>query len=312
MITKTAILVLACAVAYAAGNPAIGVEWRWPARHVTVTPNVMSLPWEKIAQTYVPKVRIPGYKKVENCGPVIENPARIVGGNEAVPHSYPWMAAIFIDDAWFCGGSIISEEWILTAAHCMDGARTAEVVLGAQNIDKYEASQVTVYSTDFTVHEYYNPSLITDDLALIHLSEPITFTTEIQPVCMPAYSTPGLEAGELVNPSGWGTTSDNDFYITDVLREVTVPVMSNRQCKLIYGPSVTDNTVCVDTTGGMGICSGDSGGPLNHVENGISYIRGISSYGSSAGCETGYPNGFSRVSNYLDWIETNTGIAIDP
>ncbi|MBD5000944.1 trypsin-like serine protease, partial [Xanthomonas citri pv. citri] len=61
-----------------------------------------------------------------------------------------------------------------------------------------------------------------------------------------------------------------------------------------------------------GTCSGDSGGPMNYVDGGRTVTRGIVSFGSSTGCETGYPDGFTRVINYLDWIETNTGIAVDP
>ena len=68
-----------------------------------------------------------------DCG--LPGPAdKIVGGEEATPHQYPWMAALFIDDKWFCGGSLISDEWVMTAGHCADGASSVNVMLGAHNV----------------------------------------------------------------------------------------------------------------------------------------------------------------------------------
>ncbi|KAA0202589.1 hypothetical protein HAZT_HAZT010462 [Hyalella azteca] len=89
---------------------------------------------------------------VEGCGPVtVEN--RAIEGEVAAPHSYPWMVALFIDDAYFCGGAIIDDQWILTAAHCMDGAASVEVVAGVNDLRQPDRYQVSLTSTDFTVHE---------------------------------------------------------------------------------------------------------------------------------------------------------------
>ncbi|KAA0202996.1 hypothetical protein HAZT_HAZT010845 [Hyalella azteca] len=291
-----------------AGNPAAGVEWRWTPRHLTVSPNVHAAPYKQVIESYVPRGYTPGTRQVAGCGPV---PAqdRIVGGEEAVPHSYPWMVALFIDDMYFCGGSIIDDQWILTAAHCMDGV---EVVAGAHNVRQNEPTQLTFTSTDFTIHEHYNDALIRDDIAVIHLPEPLVWSSYIAPVCLPAASAPELQDGVLVNPSGWGRPSDTQSTISDVLRQVVVPVLSNDVCADTYGgASVTPNVICIDSTGGKGTCMGDSGGPMNYVDGGKTYTRGIVSYGSSTGCETGYPDVFTRVTHYLDWISEKTGIAID-
>ena len=130
--------------------------------------------------TLPPRGSMPGYKAgtrnmAGDCGMPGPN-SRIVGGEEATPHQYPWMAALFIDDKWFCGGSLISDEWIMTAGHCADGASSVEVMLGAHNVrEDAEDGRMEIISTDIVNHESYNPFLIHNDIALIHLPAPIEF-----------------------------------------------------------------------------------------------------------------------------------------
>ncbi|XP_047486378.1 chymotrypsin BI-like [Penaeus chinensis] len=269
MIGKLSLL-LVC-VAVASGNPAAGKPWHWKSPRPLVDPRIHV-----------------------NATP------RIVGGVEATPHSWPHQAALFIDDMYFCGGSLISNEWVLTAAHCMDGAGFVEVVLGAHNIRENEASQVSIVSTDFFTHENWNSWLLTNDIALIKLPSPVSTNSNIKTVRLPSSD---VSVGTTVTPTGWGRPSDSASGISDVLRQVNVPVMTNDECNSVYG-IVGDGVVCIDGTGGKSTCNGDSGGPLNL--NGMTY--GITSFGSSAGCEKGYPAAFTRVHYYLDWIEQKTGV----
>ncbi|KAK8405226.1 hypothetical protein O3P69_001653 [Scylla paramamosain] len=268
MIAKLALL-LVC-VAVASGNPAAGKPWHWKSPRPLVTP----------------------------IGPV--KSSRIVGGEEATPHSWPHQVALFIDSMYFCGGSLISNEWVLTAAHCMDGARSVEVVMGAHNIRQNEPSQVTMTSTNFFTHEQWNSFNLKNDLALIRLPKAVSFNGNIQAVSLPASD---VAVGTIVTPTGWGRPSDSSGGTSNVLREVDVPIMSNADCNAIYG-IVGAGQICIDSTGGKGTCNGDSGGPLNHA--GKTY--GITSFGSSAGCEKGYPDAFTRVNHYLDWIKQHTGV----
>merc|ERR1711892_1037933 len=123
-----------------------------------------------------PKIteRMPGYKKgtksfAGECGiPGGVAGERIVGGTEATPHSFPWMAALFINDAWFCGGTLISDEYILTAAHCTTDATTARILLGAHDVKAAEEEgRIEMISTDIYTNEDYNPVLLHNDIALI-------------------------------------------------------------------------------------------------------------------------------------------------
>ena len=125
--------------------------------------------------------RTPGYKKgtksmAGECG--MPGPSeRIVGGTEATPHSYPWMAALFVDGKWFCGGTLISDEWVLTAAHCAKDASEMRIMLGAHEIkEESEEGRIEVITRDFFTHENYNTINLHNDLALVHLPEPVTFT----------------------------------------------------------------------------------------------------------------------------------------
>nr|ATO74509.1 collagenolytic serine protease [Eriocheir sinensis] len=271
MIRKIALL-LAC-LALANGNPAAGKEWIWKSRMPVLTPE----------------------------GTISRPATRIVGGSEAVPHSWPHQVGLFIDNMYFCGGSLISNEWVLTAAHCTDGAGFVEVVMGAHYIRQNEDTQVSMTSTDFMVHEQWDPNTLNNDISVIRLPSPVTFNENIQAVALPSTD---VNVGDIVTPSGWGKPSDDALGTSSVLRQVDNPVITVLQCASVYGSIIDQRIVCTDTTGGKGTCNGDSGGPLK--KDGKNY--GVTSFVASAGCESGYPDGFTRVVEFLDWIEAKTGV----
>merc|ERR1712047_58075 len=190
----------------------------------------------------------------------------IVGGDEAVPHSHPHQVGLFIDDMYFCGGSLIS----------------VEVVMGAHHIRENEATQQRQTTYDFDTHEDWNTN-----------NQTITLQTGSGP-----------EVGEMVQATGWGRDSDAAGGISEVLREVSVPVMSNEDCDAVYSV-VNDGHICIDSKGGNGTCNGDSGGPLTCAEG---HLVGITSFGAAAGCEARYPDAFTRVSYFRDWIREKTGV----
>merc|ERR1711892_814157 len=239
--------------------------------------------------------RLPGYKKgtesmAGECG-IPGGMDRIVGGAEATPHSYPW-----------------------TAAHCAKDASEMKVMLGAHNVrDDSEEGRIELVTRDFFTHEKYSQITLHNDLALVHLPEAVNFTDIIRPVCLPTHSEASEAwAHEDAKASGWGKPTDSATSISPELREVTVDTITNLICALEFPTIINKNIICISGKDGKSTCNGDSGGPLHLVQDGVFKQIGITSFGSSIGCEIGMHAGFTRTASFLEWIETNTGIAIEP
>jgi len=266
--------------------------------------------------------RYPGYKKgtksmAGECGLAGPDPfSRIVGGEEATPHSFPWMAALFVDEKWFCGGTLISDEWVLTAAHCAKDASSMRVMLGAHNVrEASEEGRIEVITTDFFTHPDYSQITLHNDLALVHLPSSLNFTENIRPICLPAHSEAGTAwANEDAIASGWGKPSDAADSISPELRWVATNTIGNLLCALEFPTIINKNIICISGKDGKSTCNGDSGGPLYlfNLETSTYKQIGITSFGSSLGCEIGFHAGFTRTASFLEWIETNTNLIIDP
>jgi len=256
-----------------------------------------------------------GWKSFEDiCG--LENPGkdRIVGGHEAAENEWPWQVALFIDDAWFCGGSLVSDEYVMTAGHCADGATYFDIMAGAHDVRaSSEPHRVEITSYEGFTHPDWNSDNLFGDIALVRLPEKIQFNDYIRPACLPpAEDESNGYVGELTTPVGWGKNSDNAGGITPKLQMVEdLPVISNPTCNDVYG-IIYDGIMCIDSSGGKGVCNGDSGGSLNMRQDQSNKWTqvGVASFVSSNGCESGQPHGFTRVAYFGEWIESQTGLRI--
>ncbi|BES90963.1 serine protease [Nesidiocoris tenuis] len=234
---------------------------------------------------------------------------RIVGGQNADLGEWPWIVALFNSGRQFCGGSLIDNSHILTAAHCVahmsawDVARLT-VNLGDHNIKTTTETRHVVKKVKRVVrHRGFDSNTLYNDIAILTLESPVTFSNQIRAICLPSGGS--TYAGKIATVIGWGSLSENGPQ-PSILQEVNIPVWNNRECRSKYGPAapggIVEHFLCAGEAR-RDSCSGDSGGPLM-VNDGKWTQIGIVSWG--IGCGKGqYPGVYTRVSHFLPWIAKN-------
>uniref|UniRef100_A0A3P9LP26 chymotrypsin n=1 Tax=Oryzias latipes TaxID=8090 RepID=A0A3P9LP26_ORYLA len=220
--------------------------------------------------------------------PRVTHQARIVNGEEAVPHSWPWQVSLQQTNGFhFCGGSLINENWVVTAAHCN--------VRSVQNPSRFS---LPLQKSVFT-HPQWNPSTINNDIALIKLASPANLGAHVSPVCL-AESSDYFAPGSTCVTSGWGLT--HHLGITpNNLQQASLPLLSNDDCKLYWGSNISDVMICAGGAGATS-CMGDSGGPLVCTKDNVWTLVGIVSWGSSS-CSTNTPAVYARVTELRGWVD---------
>jgi len=235
---------------------------------------------------------------------------RIVGGEEASDGEFPFQVSLrsigALGATHFCGGSIINENWIVTAAHCCANQSpfSMHVVAGGIKLNNFENEEEPRDVDSIISHPSYISSTISNDICLLKLKESLEWTDFVQPINLPE-SMQQTEAGTMVTVTGWGTLSEGAFNLPNVLHKVTLPVVSDEECDRAYasaGYGTEENMICAGLPeGGKDSCQGDSGGPFFLNEEGNPTLLGIVSWG--IGCaRAGYPGVYSEVSYHIDWI----------
>ncbi|KAL1380718.1 hypothetical protein pipiens_013983, partial [Culex pipiens pipiens] len=223
-----------------------------------------------------------GLQKLRNLQP----DRRVTFGQEAIPGQFPYQAVVLISvqgGTALCGGSILSRNYILTAAHCVVGATGGTVIVGAHNFTLYEPTQqrIAFGVSGIQYHSGYNPEIVRNDVATIRLNSPLTFNDRVKAVRLPASGDYRQFAGVTGTVSGHGRTEGGD--ISTVLRFTSNPIMSQQACLDYWQwPEIIEaQNVCLSGSAGRSACNGDSGGPLTVVDAGSSLQVGIVSFGNA-------------------------------
>jgi len=230
---------------------------------------------------------------------------RIISGKEARTGQFPWQVLVLKTEEVTCGASIISENWVLTAAHCVKGYKKVDLVFGVININDPAGVIMKVTESSYTIHSSYNDKTLENDVALIKLPQPLTFSDTIKAITL--NKDPKTFIGETCTISGWGYMSDDDLIHSDNLLFAKVNIIPRIECEKSF-EQLPEQTICAkgSNNSNESICNGDSGGALVIDNSGNPLQIGINSFVADEHCTDKLPSGYVQVSAYIDFIATTT------
>ncbi|RXN24218.1 granzyme 1 [Labeo rohita] len=221
----------------------------------------------------------------------------IVNGTEAKPHSRPYMVSLQTNKKHFCGGFLISDEFVLTAAHCrIENEITA--VVGAHNLKNKNERSVRIRVKSYHIHPDYNNKMDFDDIMLLRLEKKTKKIKNVKKISIPKQER-DIKADSVCSVAGWGRLQTNGS-VSDRLMETKVFIMDNTECQTRWRKKYSViKMMC--TYGFGGSCDGDSGGPLVCGDTAV----GVTSFGDRKVCNSQErPEVYTKISAYLPWIHS--------
>ncbi|XP_028672184.2 granzyme-like protein 1 [Erpetoichthys calabaricus] len=221
----------------------------------------------------------------------------IFNGEQAQPHSRPYMVSLQHQEQHICGGFLVDKCFVMTAAHCTDPILPLTVLLGAHSL-RARKNLLELPVEAYYKHPQYNKKSNENDIMLLKLLKPAINISHVDLIKLPKKDR-SIKPGSICEVSGWGYTKSKKM--PDKLQVANVTVMDKKQCKRSWKKSLIANVICSkgsETDGGF--CEGDSGGPLvcNHV------AEGIISYRGGKKCDIPEtPNVYIKTGWYLKWIQ---------
>ncbi|NWU25474.1 FA9 factor, partial [Dyaphorophyia castanea] len=243
--------------------------------------------------------------------PVLRTGTRVVGGSDSMKGEVPWQVLLVNSQGLgFCGGSIINERWVVTAAHCLKPGYTHNLtaVAGEHNVESDDHTEQRRRVVRLLPHPTYNATIneYHNDIALLELDRPLSFNSYVTPICLGSREfTNALLKQGIGTVSGWGRQLFRGRQAT-TLQVLRVPFVDRPTCLKSSSTTILQNMFCAGfPSGGRDTCEGDSGGPYTTEIEGTWFLTGITSWGEECALPGKYGI-YTRVSKYVKWIKHTT------
>uniref|UniRef100_A0A1A9WSD9 Lectizyme n=1 Tax=Glossina brevipalpis TaxID=37001 RepID=A0A1A9WSD9_9MUSC len=228
---------------------------------------------------------------------------RMVLGSNARPGQFPYIVSLHRGNRQICGGSIITSNYILTAAHCLQfqiGTISIHIAPHQFSIRAGSISSkrggITVQVASFTKFPGFRG--FSGDIAVIRLAQPLNFTDKIRPIRLSNSDPPNMT---VVETAGWGRLYSNGPQ-SEILQFISMSALSNDWCRIL-DPRINESFLCLLSKGSNGVCQGDSGGPAVYNDRLVGVANYITGY-----CGSRHPDMFASVAHYANWIRDNTDL----
>ncbi|XP_032853010.1 coagulation factor X [Tyto alba] len=274
---------------------------------------IVKFPCGKLQRNHeVGQEKVTGTTASPEANPETEETAKAPSGHPEVtgeagglPRVTPWQAVLLTDeyDEWFCGGTILNEYFILSGAHCIKQFEGLWVLVGMVDKEKEEPSRAMHKVEKIIVHPEFVKETFDNDIALLKLEEPITFSEDVVPACLPEedFAIDILMKQTFGIVSGFGNTLERTRPVKR-MKVLQIPYVDRDTCKLALHSPVTENMFCAGyDKDGKDVCQGDGGGPHVTQYSGTYFVTGIISWGEGCGRQGKY-GVYTNLSKFLPWV----------